>query len=304
MLQAANKISSSVAVATIGAPCDPEHVTHLLESDREEIEKNGEAEVNLAGRTFRIKKQFLDDLEETNMQEKIRNLRRALLIFHSPLDNTVGIDNAARIFRNAMHPKSFISLDKADHLLTDEADSFYVGAVLAAWAAKYIEISPEKETGVRLTPEKNLIVTRTAAEGYYTEIMAAEGYYTEIMANGHPLIADEPVSYGGTDKGASPYELLAAGLGACTSMTLRMYAGRKQWPLEAVIVRMKHQRTHAEDCRECETRDRKIEVIEREIELFGPLDEEQKQRLLEIADKCPVHRTLHSKVLVRTRLKK
>lgn len=293
VLQAANKISSSVAVATIGAPCDPEHVTHLLESGREEIEKKGEAEVNLAGRTFRIKKQFLDDLEETNMQEKIRNLRRALLIFHSPLDNTVGIDNAARIFRNAMHPKSFISLDKADHLLTDEADSFYVGAVLAAWAAKYIELSPEKEAGVKLTPEENLIVTRTAAEGYYTE----------IMANGHPLIADEPVSYGGTDKGASPYELLAAGLGACTSMTLRMYADRKQWPLEAVIVRLRHQRTHAEDCRECETRDRKIEVIEREIELFGPLDEEQKQRLLEIAGKCPVHRTLHSKVLVRTRLK-
>jgi putative redox protein len=293
VLQAANKISSSVAVATIGAPCDPEHVTHLLESGREEIEKKGEAEVKLAGRTFRIKKQFLDDLEETNMQEKIRNLKRALLIFHSPFDNTVGIDNAARIFRNAVHPKSFISLDKADHLLTDEADSFYVGAVLAAWAAKYIELSPEKETGVKLTPEKNLIVARTAAEGYYTE----------IMANGHPLIADEPLSYGGTDKGASPYELLAAGLGACTSMTLRMYAGRKQWPLDAVIVRLKHQKTHAEDCRECETRDRKIEVIEREIELFGPLDEEQKQRLLEIAGKCPVHRTLHSKVLVRTRLK-
>jgi putative redox protein len=293
VLQAAGEISSSAAVVTIAAPCDPAHVAHLLESDRKEIEEKGKAKVKLAGRTFTIKKQFLDDLEETNMQKKIHNLRRALLIFHSPFDNIVGIENAGRIFQSALHPKSFISLDQADHLLSDEADSYYVGAVLAAWAAKYIDIFPETESGVELEPHKNFIVARTGAEGYFTE----------IMANGHPLISDEPRSHGGTNQGASPYELLAASLGACTSMTLRMYADRKEWPLKEIIVRLKHEKIHARDCEECETEDRKVDVIEREIEVTGNLNDEQKQRLLEIANKCPVHRTLHSEIVVRSSLK-
>ncbi len=226
------------------------------------------------------------------MDEKIRKLRRALLIFHSPLDNTVGIDNAGHIFKTALHPKSFVSLDQADHLLSEEADSLYVGTVLAAWAKKYIP-STEEVREPFIKAEKDLVVTHTGRQGFYTE----------VMANGHPLVGDEPPSYGGTDQGPSPYEFLTTALGTCTGMTLRMYADRKEWPLESVLVRLKHNKVHAQDCGECESKNKKIDVIEREIEVMGPLDEDQKQRLIEIADKCPVHRTLHSEIVVKTRLR-
>ncbi len=293
VLQAAGELPGVTAVATIGAPCDPEHVSHLFDDAREEIEEKGVARVKLAGRSFTIKKQFLDDLEGQNMQERIRNLKRPLLIFHSPVDNTVGIENAAHIFQSALHPKSFISLDRADHLLNDEADSLYVGAVLAAWARKYIDLPQDNAAAPKLPVEANRTVVQTGAVKYVTD----------IMANGHPLTADEPEEVGGGNRGPSPYELLAASLGACTSMTLRMYADRKKWPLEAVTVRLTHQKIHGKDCRACETQNARIDQFEREIELLGPLDEAQKQRLLEIADKCPVHRTLHSEVIVNTRLK-
>lgn len=292
VLQAAGEISSCKAVCTIGAPGDPGYVTRLLASKREEIEARGEAVVELAGRKFKIKKQFLDDLEATSMKERIRRLKRALLIFHSPIDNIVGIDNAAQIFQSALHPKSFVSLDTADHLLSEEADSRYVGAVLAAWARKYIDLDPEAARRQPL-PEENVVVVQTGPEGYYTG----------IMANGHPLAADEPAAVGGTNLGPSPYELLSAALGACTSMTLRMYADRKEWPLETVTVRLTHDKVHARDCDSCDRKEGKIDLIEREIELSGPLDESQQQRLLEIADKCPVHRTLHSDIRVNTKLK-
>lgn len=291
VLQAAARLDSVAAVATIGAPSDPQHVTHLLGDKESQIATEGEAEVRLAGRSFRIKKQFLDDLEQQHMQETIRGLRRPLLVLHSPLDTTVGIDNAAHIFQAAMHPKSFISLDKADHLLGNEADSLYAGAMIAAWAAKYLEVNPRDACGE--TPGDNRVMSRTGSEGFLTE----------ICANGHPLIADEPKSVGGTNAGPSPYELLVSGLGACTSMTLQMYAKRKQWPLEAAQVYLRHEKVHAEDCEECETPTGVIDRIEREVELIGPLDEEQRARLLEIADRCPVHRTLHSEVRVVTTLK-
>ncbi len=295
VLQAAEHIPSAVAVATIGAPCDPSHVAHLLADSQEVIEQHGEALVKLAGRTFRIKKQFLDDLASVKMQQKIAALKRALLIFHAPGDNTVSIDNAAHIFQTAKHPKSFISLDKADHLLSNEQDTLYVGTVLAAWAQKYVEeLAQYASSGVSIKPEQNVIITRTGREGYYTE----------IMANGHPLIADEPEEYGGTNRGGSPYDLLAAALGACTSMTLRMYADRKQLDLEEVKVRVTHKKIHARDCGDCTTTVGKLDVLNREIELSGNLDDFQKQRLLEIADKCPVHRTLHSEIIINTRLKK
>ncbi|RMF54387.1 MAG: alpha/beta fold hydrolase [Calditrichaeota bacterium] len=294
VLQAAHQIPSAVAVATIGAPCDPSHVAHLLASSREQIERLGEAELILAGRKFRIKKQFLDDLHQVSMQEKIANLKRALLIFHAPGDNTVSIENAADIFQAAKHPKSFVSLDKADHLLSREEDSLYVGNVLAAWAEKYVEeLKSSVKSPFSLSPEENVTLVRTGQEGFYTE----------IMANGHPLIADEPLSYGGTNKGPSPYELLAAALGACTTMTLRMYADRKQLPLEEVRVRVTHEKIHARECGDCETTTGKLDVLKREIELLGSLNDDQKQRLLEIADKCPVHRTLHSEILIKTTLK-
>ena len=224
------------------------------------------------------------------MQESIRNLNKALLILHSPRDHIVDIENATEIFKAARHPKSFVSLDEADHLLSNRRDSHYVGSVLAAWAQKYLEV-PEEETPKRDLKD-NRIVVRTGKTGYQTE----------IKVNEHRLIADEPIAVGGSNTGPTPYGYLAAALGACTSMTLRMYADRKGWPLESVVVRLKHQKIHADDCRECESKNRKIDYIEREIEPIGPLDEQQRHKLLEIADKCPVHRTLQSEIRIESRL--
>ena len=290
VLQAAHRIPSVKAVATIGAPADPEHVTHLLADSREEIEARGQATVTLAGRSFTIKKQFLDDLEATRMEDWIRNLDRALMIFHAPLDQTVGIENAARIFQAAKHPKSFVSLDDADHLLTDEADSDFVGTVLGAWARKYIGMPREMREEVH--PEDNEVVTRTGS-----------GLRTEIMASGHGLVADEPESLGGTNTGPTPYDLLSAALGACTSMTMRMYADHKGWPLEEATVYLNHSKIHAEDCAHCETKEGKVDRITRELEVKGDLDEAQRERLTEIANRCPVHRTLHGEIDVVTRLR-
>jgi len=291
VLQAAAHIPFCRAVATIGAPADPVHVARLLKDQMEDIEQKGEAEVSLEGGNFKIKKQFVDDLKQTRMEDVIRNLKKALLIFHSPVDNTVGIDNAAKIFQTAHHPKSFVSLDQADHLLMNEADAIYVGNVIAAWARKYIDIS--RHVPVKREVEDNRVVAKTGKTGYRTE----------VMANGLALVADEPVSLGGTNAGPTPYEYLVAGLGACTSMTLRMYADRKKWPLEEVVVELTHNKIHAKDCEMCNTQSRLVDQIEREVELIGPLDGAQRQRLLEIADKCPVHRTLHSKVIINTKLK-
>jgi uncharacterized OsmC-like protein/alpha/beta superfamily hydrolase len=292
VLQAAGELPSVKAVVTINAPADPGHVAHLLEEARPEIEANGEAQVTIAGRSFRVKQQFLDDLDEAKMEKVIRNLRRPLLVCHAPLDNTVGVDNAAAIFKAARHPKSYLSLDQADHLLSNEEDSLYVGTVAAAWARKYVGgLLPDADKPA-LSADAQVVV-RTDREHYRTA----------ILANGHPLIADEPVSAGGTDTGPTPYDLLLAGLGSCTSITLRMYADRKKWPLEAIVVHLDHRKIHADDCEECESPSGKIDRIEREVELIGDLDDEQRARLLEIADKCPVHRTLHSEISVVTRLR-
>lgn len=292
VLQAASRIPSCQAVATISAPFNLGQVMHYLQNSKEEIEAQGEAKIMLAGRAFKIKKQFLDDLEQTHMEDALQNLKRALIIFHSPLDAIVGIENAAQIFKAARHPKSFISLDHADHLLSNRRDSLYVGSVLAAWVHKYLDVPQEEGTKKDLTD--NRVVARTGKSGYQTE----------IVAGGHSLIADEPIAVGGSDTGPTPYDYLLAGLGACTAMTLRMYADRKQWPLDAIVVRLKHQKIHASDCEDCETkREGSVDSIEREIELQGPVDAEQRRRLLEIADRCPVHRTLKSEVSIKSRLK-
>ncbi len=289
VLMAARDLPSVKAVATIGAPAEPEGVAKLL-SNREEVESAGKAEVTLAGRTFKVKKQFLDDLNETHMHDVIHSLRRPLLIFHSPVDNVVGVDNARKIFLAARHPKSYVSLDSADHLLTNEADSRYAGHIISAWAQKYVEAKAEPSWYD--DARDNRVVVQTE-----------QGLRTEMLANGFRLVADEPLSVGGTNSGPTPYDYLAAALGACTSMTLRMYADRKKWPLEAVTVKVRHQKVHAEDSQgDAAGKARKLDRFERVIALNGSLDDEQRARLLEIANRCPVHRTLEADVRIESRL--
>ena len=290
VLAAAGKIAGAVAVATIGAPYGPAHVARLLGAATAEIESAGEAEVLLAGRAFRIKKQFLEDISSQNTTAHIAALGTALLIMHSPRDTTVSIDNAAQIFMAAKHPKSFVSLDTADHLLTGREDAIYVAAVLAAWAGRYLGAVPD-------------VAESAANHGMVSVSETREGKFTQsIQIGAHQLRADEPVTMGGGDSGPSPYDLLLAGLGACTSMTLRLYAEQKQWPLERVTVHLRHEKVHATDCADCETKEGKIDRIEREIKIDGALDDAQRARLLEIANKCPVHKTLHSEVWIPTRL--
>jgi putative redox protein len=290
VMMAASRIPSATAVVTIAAPASLGHLSEILEPARSEVERSGSAEIVLAGRRIRIGRALLEELGEVGMGEAIADLGRAILVMHSPVDTVVGIGNASTIFRNAKHPKSFISLDRADHLLSDPVDSRYAAGVIANWSKKYI---PESQEEAKLaTSEENRVVVRTGAGGFRTE----------VLANGHPLIADEPISVGGTNTGPSPYELLTAALGACTSMTLRMYADRKGWPLEAAEVRLDHKKIHCEDCAEASGGQPKIDHISRELVLEGALDETQRQRLLEIADRCPVHRTLHSEVKVTTTL--
>jgi uncharacterized OsmC-like protein/alpha-beta hydrolase superfamily lysophospholipase len=289
VLAAAGRIPEAAAVATIGAPAEPAHVQHLFQDARPEIEAKGEAEVKLAGRTFTIKKQFLDDIAATRLEAAIAGLRKALLVFHAPRDATVGIDNAARIFTAAKHPKSFVSLDDADHLLSRHEDAAYVAEVLAAWAGRYLD-RKEREP---LKAKPGGVVVQEAGEGKFAQ---------RIAAGPHQLRADEPESFGGNDSGPGPYDLLLAGLGACTSITLRLYADRKAWPLSRVTVNLAHDKIHAEDCAECETKSGRLDRITRRLSLEGELDDAQRARLLEIADKCPVHRTLESEVVITTDL--
>ena len=289
VLGATAKLDSIKAVVTIGAPATAQHVAHLFKEKSAQIQAQGEATVALGVREFSIKKQFLDDIDQYSSTEKIRDLRAALLVFHSPLDTIVPIDEAGRIFQAARHPKSFISLDKADHLLSKTADAEYVATTIASWASRYLDLEQDDAASDSLD----------LADG---EVMISEldhKFLRGMYSNSHFLRADEPVNYGGGDLGPSPYDLLLMSLGACTSMTLRMYAKRKKLPLEDVSIRLFHERVHAEDCIECEAR---IERITRRISLVGDLNDEQRRKLLEIADKCPVHRTLESVPKIVTEL--
>jgi len=291
VLAAAGKIDEVKAVATIGAPADPAHVAHLFEKQIDDIEADGEATVTLMGRSFTVKKSFLDDIAQQKQTERIASLKKALLVMHSPMDEIVGIENAGLIFTAAKHPKSFISLDNADHLITRREDAVYAADVLAAWAGRWagrkaVEL-PEGDT----------------REGTVTVAQSPGFKYRQVIAAGsHPLIADEPKQAGGNDSGPTPYDLLVAGLGACTSMTIRMYADHKGIPLESIRVELEHDKIHAADCEDCEAGTDRIDRITRKISLSGALSPEQRKKILEIADKCPVHRTLHSRVLIETDL--
>ena len=288
-LFAAKQMNHIKAVVTIGAPSYPEHVTHLLKDKKEEIEKNGCARVSIGGREFTIKKQFLDDLQGQEHIPVIKNLGKALLVMHSPQDKIVGIENAANIYKLAKHPKSYITLDGADHMLTNKEDAHYAGNVIASWVKRYIEF-PKIE---KLATDKQVVVR-----------LEGDDYTTEIQADEHSLIADEPISFGGNDFGMSPYELLNASLGACTAMTLKMYARRKKWPLEDVLVHLSYSKTqkYEEHKSSPEKSTSRIDRFERELELVGELSQDQKRRLLEIANKCPVHRTIASPSEFATKL--
>jgi uncharacterized OsmC-like protein/alpha/beta superfamily hydrolase len=288
VLAAAGQVPEVLAVATIGAPFEPAHVKKQFAPAFETIAAEGEAAVQLAGRTFTIRKQFLEDLDEQRQGDRIAGLRRALLVFHSPIDDVVNIDNARRIYEAAKHPKSFITLDDADHMLSRAEDGLYVGHMLAAWARRYL---PAPVRIDRVPAGKVHVAERRT--GKFANI---------VRTSNHVLYADEPVSVGGTDTGLSPYEFLSAALGACTSMTLRMYADLKKLPVEAIAVEVTHAKIHAQDCAECETQEGKIDRLEREIRITGDLDAMQRAKLLEIADKCPVHRTLHAEVEIVTKI--
>lgn len=291
ILAAAGTIPEAKAVATIAAPSDPAHVTGLFKEHLDNIRTQGEVEVSLAGRPFRIKREFLDDIVERQQMKDVTGLHKALLVMHSPVDDTVGIDNATKIFVAAKHPKSFVSLDHADHLLTEPADALYAADVIAAWARRYVDAAKPAQA-MDLPEAPRQVVVRETRKSKFNQI---------ISVGPHRLVADEPVAAGGEDAGPGPYDFLLAGLGACTSMTMRLYADRKSLPLERVTVTLKHSKIYAKDCAECETRDGMLDQIERDIAIDGALDAEQRKKLMEIADKCPVHRTLTSEIRIVTK---
>ncbi len=296
-LYAAPQIESIKGVVSIAAPSDPKHVIHLFQREVAEIKKDGKATVQIAGRTFEIGEKFLKDAEVADLLTTVSDLRKALLILHSPIDEVVDVSHAAKLYKAAYHPKSFISLDQADHILSNKMDSIYAGEVIASWAARYLD-----------TPERRVLDTELDVVASLPE---DDEYTTLILAGRHHLTADEPESVGGNDFGPSPYHLLSAALGSCTAMTLQMYARRKKWDLQEVLVHLKHEKVYAEDCETCvtaegEVKDPKarIDQISRVVELIGDLDHTQKTRLLEIANRCPVHRTLESDIHIHSKLAK
>jgi len=293
VLAAAARIASVAAVCTINAPCEPAHVRHHFGDAEHAIREAGAAEVEIAGRPFTLRRAFVDDLDRHDIIDAISKLRSALLVLHAPADAIVGVEHGHRIFAAAEHPKAFVALDGSDHLLTRRADAAYAAATIALWAARYVPHRGAEEAEEEVLPSGTVVV-RESDKGRYVQ---------DMRAGRHRLTADEPADHGGDDAGPSPYEYLLMALGACTSMTLRMYAERKEWPLAAVDVRLTHGRIHAADCADCETASGEVDHIQREITLEGDLDAKQRERLLEIANKCPVHRTLTSEVSIRSALR-
>jgi uncharacterized OsmC-like protein/pimeloyl-ACP methyl ester carboxylesterase len=291
ILAAAGQIPDAKAVVTIAAPSDPAHVTHFFADKVEDIRAQGKVEVSLAGRPFNIKREFLDDIAEHNLMAQVAKLHKALLVMHSPIDDTVGIENATRIFLAARHPKSFVTLADSDHLLSKKSDAMYAADLIAAWVMRYLDPAASQQAAASSATPRNVVVRETRDSKYQNEVIVGP----------HHLFADEPAAVGGADTGPGPYDYVLAGLGACTSITMRMYADRKSLPLDRVTVTLSHSKIHAEDCAECETRVGMLDQFDRVIAMEGALDAEQRKRLMEIADKCPVHRTLESEIHIVTK---
>lgn len=292
VLKAAQHIPETLGVVTIAAPSNAEHVIKNFAVHVDDIDEHGQADVNLAGRPFVIKKQFLDDLREQDT-DHISSLKKALLIFHSPMDQTVSINEAEKIYRQAKHPKSFITLDSADHLLTNKDDAEYVATTIATWATRYLP-AEQLSTSIKQS---------TVSHGHVMVNERNQRFTRDIHSDNHSWLSDEPLNFGGDDLGPDPYEQLLASVGACTSMTIRMYANRKKLPLEDVSVTLSHARSHVKDCQDCEDeKPQLLEIISREISLKGNLTDVQRQRLMEIADKCPVHKTLHGNLSITSTL--
>lgn len=285
-LRAALQVPECQGVVTIGSPADAQHVSNQFAADIETIERDGEALVSLAGRPFTIQKQFLDDIRATSVEE-IHALKPDLLVMHSPTDSVVDIREAERIYVSATHPKSFVSLGNADHLLSQAKDAEFVASIISSWATRFI---PKQNTN---TPDV------TKGEVYVAE--NDHKFKINVFSDSHQWQADEPIKVGGKNSGPDPYEQLLASVGSCTAMTVRMYADRKEWPLKDVRIRLRHSRQHQTDCVDCgDDKDSQLDVIDRDIELIGELSDEQRKRLLEIADRCPVHKTLTGSLAINT----
>lgn len=295
VLAAASDAPEARAVATIGAPADAVHVAEQFHANLSDIERDGVTEVTLAGRKFTIKKQFLDDLKQQPVLDRLAQMRKALLVFHAPRDEVVGIENASMIFAAAKHPKSFISLDGADHLLSRKEDAGYVASVLAAWASRYIDADEVAHATTAAPGDEGVVIVAETGRGMFQQ---------EVITGKHRLLADEPEAYGGLNTGPSPYDYLAIALAACTAMTLRAYAARKGLKLERAKVEVRHGKVHAQDCIDCsEGRGGRIDRFERLLDLQGTLSEAELHRLVEIADRCPVHRTLEQSSHIVTKLR-
>src|SRR4051794_2014976 len=300
-LAAAPHVPEATAVVTMAAPATAAHVTHHFAADLGKIAETGKAEVTLASRPFTITKQFLDDVGEQNILDGLGKLKKALLVCHSPRDEYVGIDNATQIFAAARHPKSFLSLDAADHLLRKREDAIYVADVIAAWASRYLPAAQEsaQESAQETVEEKSAALPPGIVEVRETRTGPLA---QRVSAGRHVLMAGEPVAAGGDDAGPGPYDYLLAALGACTSMTMRLYADRKGLAVERFALRLSHRRIHAQDCADCETKEGNIGEITRDITIEGDIPEAARARLMEIADKCPVHQTLTHEIKIRSRL--
>ena len=290
VIVAASKLENIKAVATVGAPATASHVTHLFSHGIEDIKEKGEVEVNIGGRPFKINEEFVEDFGKIDLPEITKNLRKPLLIMHAPFDQIVGIDNAHKLYHGAHHPKSFVSLDDADHLLSNSKDSMYVGNVIGTWVQRYFE---QKDNAMLDVKGEQLVAHLNLVEDNFT---------TSIQTKKHNFIADEPASIGGDDFGPSPYDYLSAGLAACTVMTLKMYAQRKKWDLQEVYVYITYSKKHSDDLLLDVDKPTRIDHLQKGLKFIGNLDEKQKARLKEIASKCPVHKTLQSEVFIETEL--